>query len=897
VYGDTNLQQTLGSMSITTTPTAFNVEADVTVDCNNKITFMIGLQNVNGKNVFLRNVRAYRMGAGDLIVDGSIKTGHLAASSVSTVKLAADAVVANKIAANAVDVSKLNISDLTNYVADGDFSDPTSANWDMVTSAPMLTRVDSVGALPYMEGNALSSRYTLWKNANRFEINAGDEFFVQMEVQTPATNVDTLVFTPALEVFDVDGASVGFKGVATAVSVAPNTDWVLVDGVIQIDTPTTFASAIFNPYVAPSTTANQKFRIRRASLRKRANGRLIVDGSILAPHIAAEAITADHLQAGAVTADTIVSELNWTTEQYVGQIHIHPTQGITIPQDGTEDVTHLAADGSGNAFAGGIIANDGLTSYGGINMQGTDNFLAGELKAGSGVNDPSTAPTVTSSYDTVTVGGGLDPGFYRKGLCEFHDGAAANWVTTDTFPGAGSDVQAWSKAGGPAFWNFSVLSGWQSYGGVTRIAGYYYVLARQLSAPTNWKILIYRGSDKAYMGSYFTGPGGVGSITTTSYPSIGTDGTYLFVAFANAGDIFVRKFNPYGVAGAGDQVGSSMNGGAWGASVHVQGVQGVGGKIFVAYNNGIYAYTPGATTMTRDTASEFPKNVGALAGISHDGTSWATFNSGTTWTKHTALSGRYLFAYDFRDADPLGSGTANTKPSPTKDITPVKFAKWTVTVPQSPPDDLTTDGANTCRIFASPYGSPLVFQHQLVTDGDGVSGKPLSYIKTFSTLSPTGAAPNSVNDFASRPTSAIGRHSSSKTDGSDPMWKLDGDGSWKLGAFLKGNADGTDALDSGWINVTKAAIMTSGTLRYRIKSGLITIQFDGAASTTNGQTARLDAAAIPTAYRPSVQARGICYMGGFAATCNIGTDGTINVINNTGATRASVAGVVVYPIG
>ena len=734
-------------------------------------------------------------------------------------KITANTIVGNHIMGQTIGAEKLVVGDLANMAevnesyAIGPLYDTThviSSGWSTraaVTSAYFMFR-NNHGPLPFKTGDRL-------------------------RIAFDAYSTSAVTATPTLWVYGNASANQALTPID--ITTTPTEFVMEVDVTVDTALKTTYLIGL-------NGVAGKSVFLRNVRAYRMNAAELIVDGSIVADHIgaeevstqhmAAESVTANQMRAESVTAESMVSSLNWTSEQYVGQIHIHPTQGITIPQDDSEEVTHLAADGSGNTFAGALVANDGLTSYGGVNMQGTDNFLAGELKAGTGVNDPSSAPLVTSSYDTVSVPQDDEGGFYRKGLSEFHDPGTPLWVTTDTYPGGDTNVQAWSKTGGPGLWRFDVLSGWQGYGGVTCIGAYYYILCRQYTNPTNWRILIYRGSDQQYMGSFATGPSG--SIATTAYPGIGHDGTNILIAFTNNGEIFVRKFTPYGVSGAGNQVGSTMNGGAWSSSLHPQGVQQVSGKIYIGHVNGILAYTPGSTTMARDAASDFPKNSGALSGLSHDGTTWTTFTSGKIFTKHTTLSGRYLFAYDFRDADPLGSGTANTKPSPVKDITPVKFAKWAVTIPQIPPDDLTTDGANTCRIFASPYGSTLVFQHQLVTDGDGVSGKPLSYSKTFTDLASSGSAPNTVNDFASRATAVVGRYSSTKMDGSNPMWNLDGDGSWKLGGFLKGNVDGTNAYDSDWIDVVFASGYQSASRDLQVRAVNGEVKLRGNVQKTSG---------------------------------------------------------------
>jgi hypothetical protein len=127
-----------------------------------------------------------------------------------------------------------------------------------------------------------------------------------------------------------------------------------------------------------------------------------------------------------------------------------------------------------------------------------------------------------------------------------------------------------------------------------------------------------------------------------------------------------------------------------------------------------------------------------------------------------------------------------------------------------------------------------------------------------------------------------------------PLWQravaLDTGYEWRF--------DGTNwvARDGAWTNLTKAAVMTSGTLRYRVKSGMVTVQVDGSATIADGATATLTASAIPTALRPGTQFRSGAYLGGFAGSLTVQTDGNVTATNNTGASRGSVAGTITYPV-
>lgn len=102
-YPDTASSQAIGaSASIGTTPVLVEREADVTIDTAGKSAFLVGLVGsdlING-DLRVRNVRVYRMGAGELIVDGSILAKHIEM----------DTAFANKFWANEGNFGKIKVN-------------------------------------------------------------------------------------------------------------------------------------------------------------------------------------------------------------------------------------------------------------------------------------------------------------------------------------------------------------------------------------------------------------------------------------------------------------------------------------------------------------------------------------------------------------------------------------------------------------------------------------------------------------------------------------------------------------------------------------------------------------------------------------------------------------------
>lgn len=105
-----------GPASITTTGTFFAWEGDVpsTFDTTNGKDYLLGFSSSLGSaDVRVRQVRAYTMNAGELVVDGTISADLLAAGAVIAGKIAANAVIAGTIAANAVTASTIAAGEVT----------------------------------------------------------------------------------------------------------------------------------------------------------------------------------------------------------------------------------------------------------------------------------------------------------------------------------------------------------------------------------------------------------------------------------------------------------------------------------------------------------------------------------------------------------------------------------------------------------------------------------------------------------------------------------------------------------------------------------------------------------------------------------------------------------------
>lgn len=104
----------------------------------------------------------------------------------------------------------------------------------------------------------------------------------------------------------------------------------------------------------------------------------------------------------------------------------------------------------------------------------------------------------------------------------------------------------------------------------------------------------------------------------------------------------------------------------------------------------------------------------------------------------------------------------------------------------------------------------------------------------------------------------------------------------------------TLAYDPGWTTFTSTV---TGTSRYRQVGNLVYVQVDGTVDIPSGSVQTLSTAPLPAAVRPSVVTRQGVSCTGYPGVLSVDTAGNVQIIQQTGATRTSVSGVMSYPLG
>lgn len=176
--GGTNANQIIGSIfNLTTNPQEFAFETEVTVDTDDKVSFLVGINNIlAGVQTYVRNVRIHRMNAGELIVDGSILAGKLAANavvaeniqagSITTGKLAAGAVTANEIAANTITANQIAAGTISADLLTPALSDTISLSAAQVEIlATQVSDVEDTATANASQLQQLQTRYSFTPSA------------------------------------------------------------------------------------------------------------------------------------------------------------------------------------------------------------------------------------------------------------------------------------------------------------------------------------------------------------------------------------------------------------------------------------------------------------------------------------------------------------------------------------------------------------------------------------------------------------------------------------------------------------------------------------------------------------------------------------------------------------
>ena len=231
----------------------------------------------------------------DKIAANAITAGKIATDAVTAGTIAAGAVNAREIAANAITTGQMAVRSFNNLIENPDFENG-AIHW---TNSSKIVN-DPVNALrgSWVFTHVLtSSANTLVSRSNYVEALPGDSFYMRGSFKNSAGSTGN--FYLQARFYSDSGAVITVTNITWS---GENTSWSEKEMIVTA--PANAVRMTVNLYTAGVGTAYWD----GISLMKAAEGKLIVDGSIIAAKIAAGAVEADKIAANAVTATTIAAD-------------------------------------------------------------------------------------------------------------------------------------------------------------------------------------------------------------------------------------------------------------------------------------------------------------------------------------------------------------------------------------------------------------------------------------------------------------------------------------------------------------------------------------------------------------------------------------------------------------
>lgn len=290
--------------TITSTEKRFNGNLEIPSIPATASQYLIGISGTNIKTVKLRNVRALRMTAGELIVDGAVTATKIDAEAVTADKIKANAVTADKIDVGAVKARHILAGEITtSKLAITDFTEvaPSLASqadsWELVNNAVITDSTLSADGKQIKFTNTSGSAYAYGPMT---PCQPNDKFYGSATLYYSATNTAQTY----LRLY-------WFKKDKTA-SATPMTH---LQGGSQASFPT--GTKLSGSGVAPPDAAYVRIglgvtaspgdsAVYNLSCRRMTGGELIVDGAITAKKIDTGAVTAAKIAANSITADKLL---------------------------------------------------------------------------------------------------------------------------------------------------------------------------------------------------------------------------------------------------------------------------------------------------------------------------------------------------------------------------------------------------------------------------------------------------------------------------------------------------------------------------------------------------------------------------------------------------------------
>lgn len=417
-----------------------------------------------------------------------------------------------------------------------------------------------------------------------------------------------------------------------------------------------------------------------------------------------------------------------------------------------------------------------------VTRRGTNNYLEGRETASGGITTPGTPPSVTASWPSrSTLVASTAEGAV---LCHGPDAMYGDFVTVvDAFGDLDRSQLGTIGTTAPIkIADLSDVDGYLDPRGITLVGGEYWVLCAN-DALTDYYAINFTADFDPALGNAKQANEGirltgaihvVGRKWVNGSPTIGTDGTNLLFAYQNsAGDIRISQCLP-----------SDTNAPAYSTLPDSGGLDnrlvGMGvdslGRLWIQPASGARVTWDDTTTPVRQASLDMPAPHGREVVAAWDGSDYYHTIDVDEVLYDQVIANEDLitdWGYTWYDSDAGGLGTAESLLSPIAGIPTLPNGASVLVKTPLPPDDGTTDAANTVRVYARQSDGTMQRQRTYAESELGTG-----YVFENVNL---GALPPATSGFAERPSQVPGGYASDAGDAAGPYWELLGSGSGRAG--------------------------------------------------------------------------------------------------------------------
>lgn len=349
-----------------TDPSPWSPSGTTLVDAGQIVTGAVIADKIATNAVTASKINAGAVTA-TAIAAGAVTTDKLSAGSVTASKVAADAIGANHIAANSITAKQLVLTDFENLVPNGYFNDGTVAAWGSSSGSGGFYIISSIvqtgaySAILQKHSAALGESISVSMLPEYdIAVTAGEILYGETSVMTNGLATSAGAY---YRVNFYDGAK-SFLSYQDIMSNAPiPTSWTKYSRKFTVPAGARYARIQLYNHSTQATTANLIFD--RLILRRAKAAELIVDGGIIADHLAANSVTAEKISVSNLAAISATLGTVNISSATIGTLQVGRSNIIS---GAVSRVDYAAPTGAANILTSNTAVT-GLTSSHGTGTQ------------------------------------------------------------------------------------------------------------------------------------------------------------------------------------------------------------------------------------------------------------------------------------------------------------------------------------------------------------------------------------------------------------------------------------------------------------------------------------------------------------------------------------------------